>query len=425
MAHFLLLAQVFPPDGVSSAQIMGELAEDLAAGGHRVTVLTTTPYYNPDAAAAERQPLSRSWVPFMRRSQLGAVQVWHVLMPRRSRRLPTRVLAWAWYHAMSTLGAVWVPRADVVLACSPPLTIGLSAWIIGLVHRAPFVYIVQELYPDIAVRLGVLRNRSLLTVLYALERSIYRRAARVTTIAPGMRRRLLEKGVPGEKAILIPNFVDTGHLGPLPKDNAFAREYGLVDSFVLSYAGNLGLAQGLGTLLDTAHLMREERGVRFLILGEGVLRDALQQRVRDEALNNVLFLPHQPFERMAEVYGASDLNLVPLAAEAGGDALPSKVYRILACARPILALADGGSDLAALVRETGCGLVVPPGRPRELAEALQAAARDGGALAERVRQRHSAVVAAYTRPEVTGRYRRLLEGLVAEKPLGQVAGGSG
>jgi colanic acid biosynthesis glycosyl transferase WcaI len=312
----------------------------------------------------------------------------------------------------------------VVLVCSPPLTIGLSAWLIGLAHRAPFVYIVQELYPDIAVRLGVLRNRSLLRVLYALERFVYRRAARVTAIAPGMRRRLLEKGVPGEKAILIPNFVDTSRLAPLPKDNPFARERGLVDSFVVSYAGNMGLAQGLETLLDAARLLREEPGIRFLILGEGVLRDALQQRVRDEVLNNVLFLPHQPFERMAEVYGTSDLNLVPLAAEAGGDALPSKVYRILACARPILALADEGSDLAAFVRETGCGLVVPPARPRELAEALRAVARDGGALAERVRERYAAVVAAYTRPEVTGRYRRLLEGLAAENRLGQVAEGS-
>jgi colanic acid biosynthesis glycosyl transferase WcaI len=218
--------------------------------------------------------------------------------------------------------------------------------------------------------------RSLLKVLYGLERFIYRRAARVTAIAPGMRRRLLEKGVRGEKAVLIPNFVDTGRLAPLPKDNAFARERGLVDSFVVSYAGNMGLAQGLETFLDAAQLLREEPGIRFLILGEGVLRDALQQRVRDEALNNVLFLPHQPFERMSEVYGASDLNLVPLAAEAGGDALPSKVYRILACARPILALADEGSDLAAFVLETGCGLVVPPGCPRELAEALRAAARD-------------------------------------------------
>jgi colanic acid biosynthesis glycosyl transferase WcaI len=403
---------------------MGELAEDLAAAGHRVTVLTTTPYYNPDRAAAARQPLSRSWMPFMRRSHIGAVQVWHVLMPHRSKRLSVRVAAWAWYHSMSILGALWVPRADAVLACSPPLTIGVSAWLIGLTHRVPFVYIVQELYPDIAVRLGVLRSPFLLKVLFRLERFIYRRAAKVTAIAPGMRRRLLEKGVPAQKAILIPNFVDTGRLTPLPKDNAFAREYGLVDSFVVSYAGNMGLAQGLETLLDAAQLLREEPGIRFLILGEGVLRDAFQQRVTDEALNNVLFLPYQPFERMAEVYGASDLNLVPLAAEAGGDALPSKVYRILACGRPILALADERSDLAAFVLETGCGLVVPPGRPRELSEALRAAARDGGALAERVRQRYVAAVAAYTRPEVTRRYRRLLEGLVEENSREHVPEGS-
>lgn len=413
MAHFLLLTQVFPPDGVSTAQIMGELAEDLATAGHSVTVLTTTPYYNPDAAAATRQPLSRSWIPFMRKSRLGEVRVWHVVVPPRSKSLTVRACAWAWYHAMSTLVAFGLPRVDAVLACSPPLTIGLSAWLIGLRHQAPFVYNVQELYPDIAVRLGVLRNRLLLKALYGLERFIYKRAAVVTAIAPGMRRRLLEKGVPENKALLVPNFVDLAQLRPLPKENPFALEHALADRFVVSYAGNLGLAQGLETFLDAARLLREEHDIRFVLMGEGVLKEALRQRVRDEALDNVLFLPYQPFERMSEIYGASDLNLVPLAPEAGGDALPSKVYRILACGRPILALAEEGSDLAAFVAETGCGIVVPPGRPTELAEALKAAATDGGALAEKVRQRAPSVVAAYTRPEVTGRYLRLLEGLAA------------
>jgi colanic acid biosynthesis glycosyl transferase WcaI len=125
----------------------------------------------------------------------------------------------------------------------------------------------------------------------------------------------------------------------------------------------------------------------------------------------VRFLPYQPFERMPEMHRASDLSLVPLAAKAGGDALPSKVYRILACGRPILALADEGTDLAAFVREVGGGLVVPPGSPRP-AETLQVAARDRGSSRSRFA---SVVQPPCTRPDVTGRYRRPLEGLAAEK----------
>jgi len=411
MAHFLVLSQVFPPDAVSTAQVMGEICEDLAAAGHQITVLTTTPHYNPDGSSDGRHPVLPTWIPFIRKSQLGGVRVWHVMMPRRSRHPAARLVAWAWYHLASTALAFALRRADAILACSPPLTIGVSSWLIGLVHRAPFVYSVQELYPDIAARLGVIRRGMLLEALLGLEKFVYRKAARVTTISPGMRRRILEKGVPESKALLIPNFVDLTALRPLPKDNPFARQHGLVDKFVVSYAGNLGLAQGLETVLAAADRLRNESGICFVIMGGGLLKESIRRRVDDDALTNVLLLPYQPFERMSEVYGASDLNLVPLAAEAGADALPSKIYRILACGRPILAIADSDSDLGAFVRESGCGMVVPPGDSFILGEAVRAAARDRSDLATVTPGRSPDVVAQYSRPGVTARYRRLLEGL--------------
>lgn len=412
MARILLLSQVFRPDAVSTARVMADLAEDLAAAGHDVSVLTTTPHYNPGIDAATWPPMRWWWVPVVKRSHRGRVSVWHVVMPDRTAHLLARIAAWAWYHLVSTLVGVGLRRADAILACSPPLTIGISAWMLSIAHRAPFIYNVQELYPDIAVRLGVLRPGRLLAGLYSLERFVYRRASRVVAISPGMRRRLLEKGVPESKALLIPNFVDLATLRPATKDNAFAREHGLSDRFVVSYAGNLGLAQGMGTILDAAAILRDHDRVRFVVMGDGVLRQALAERVEREALANVAFLPYQPFERMAEIYSLSDLNLVPLAADTGGDALPSKIYRILACSGPILAIADPGSDLALFVIESGCGMVVAPGDATALAAAIGAEVADGGRRRAEVRERAPHAVGPYSREGVTASYRRLLEDLV-------------
>ena len=160
MAHVLVLTLVFPPDGVSTAVIMGELSADLRKAGHDVTVVTTTPHYNRDAEAESRQPLVRMWGPLLYHSEFQGMRVLHVGMPRKSGKVLSRLLAWTQFHVLSLIAAVTlVRRVDVILAPSPPLTIGVCAWLLGCLYRAPFVYNVQELYPDIAITLGALKNR--------------------------------------------------------------------------------------------------------------------------------------------------------------------------------------------------------------------------------------------------------------------------
>lgn len=377
MARVLILSLIFPPDGVSTAVIMGELAIDLKAAGHDVRVVTTVPHYNKDVVAEARQPLRRVFGPLLYRSDFHGVPVFHVAMPRKGPRVVARLLAWVQFHMLSYLVAVArVRRVDVIVAPSPPLTIGPFAWLLGVSYRAPFVYIVQEIYPDIAVTLGVLKSRWLITPLFALERFVYSRASRITVIAERMRRRLLEKGVAPEKVVTVPNFVDVTDMRPVPKRNAFSKKHGLADAFVVSYAGNMGPAQGLDTLLEAATLLRADDRVKFLLVGDGGIKPQLEAIARDRGLGNVKFLPHHPYEVVPEIYGASDLCLVALAPKTGAEAAPSKVYRIMACARPVLACADEDSELASLVRTAGCGFVSPSGNAQALAETISAALVD-------------------------------------------------
>lgn len=409
MARVLILTLVFPPDSVSTAHIMGDLAADLGTRGHDVTVLTTTPHYNRDREAEMRQPLAPWWGRVVQQSSFEGARVLHTTMPAKGGSIVGRLAAWFQFHILSlVVGFFALDRVDVIVTPSPPLTMGVVAWLLGLRHRAPFVYNVQEIYPDIAINLGAVRNRLAIRLLYRLERFVYARASAITVIADRMRRRLIDKGVEASRVTVVPNFVDLDMLKAVPRPNSFTREYGLDDLFVVSYAGNMGPAQGLESLLDAARLLSDEPSTLIVLIGGGTLSERLAARIRDERLANARLIGHQPFSRVPEIYGASDLSVVMQAASTGSDAVPSKVYRIMACGGAILAATEADSDLARLVHVAGCGLVIPQSDPGLIADAIRSAHRDRSALRAMGESGRRHVVEHYSRAHVTARYDELL-----------------
>lgn len=409
MSHVLVLTLVYPPDSVSTAQIIGDLSADLATRGHEITVITTTPHYNRDPEAEKRQPLRRWWGPLVQRSEHGAATVFHTLMPGKGSSVAGRLAAWFLFHTLSLIvGTIGVRRVDAIVTPSPPLTMGVVAWLLGLWHRAPFIYNVQEIYPDIAINLGAVRNRMAIALLFRLERFVYARAAAITVIAERMRQRLLEKGVPPGKITVVPNFVDADALVAVPAPNAFTREHGLDGQCVVTYAGNLGPAQGLEALLDAAQRLAGMPGVAIVLIGGGTLWGTLAARIETEGLRNVRLIPFQPYSRMPEIYGASTLSVVMQAAATGSDAVPSKVYRIMACGRPVLAATDPDSDLAALVRTAGCGIVARQSDPGAIADAIVSACRDRSSLDVMGARGRQHVRAHYSHSHATGLYDTLL-----------------
>ena len=401
--HILILTLIFPPEEVSTSQLLGELAEDLVRQGRRVTVVTTKPHFHPARASEQRRGLRRRWGGLLARSEFRGCTVYHTPMPLKKGGLWQRAVGWVGFHVLSILVAlIAVGRVQVVLAPSPPLTIGVAARVIARLKRAPYVYNVQELYPDTAVALGVLRRGPLLSLLYRVEKFVYAGAYAVAVIGAGMRDRIVAKGVAGARVRLIPNFVDTEEIAERPKDNAFAREYDLSDRFVVMYAGNIGRAQGLDVLLDAAGLTLDDKRLVYFIVGEGALREELVAQARSRRLGNVIFAPQQPYARVPDIYGASDVNVVPLAGALVEDAVPSKVYRIMAARRPVLAIADARSDVARIVVEAGAGWVVPPGDAAALAALVRQLAASGtgdhgerGQRYVRSRVERAAITAAY------------------------------
>lgn len=412
MARVLFLSLVFAPDGVSTSVLMTELAHELRGLGHEITVLTTTPHYNVEPEARARQPLHKKWGSLLYESDCDGIPVYHAAIPTKGSRVGARLLDYARFHAISTAAGLTVAGDyDVIFAPSPPLTIGLSAWLLRLLKRAPFIYNVQEIYPDVAVSLGVLRNPRAIGALERLERFVYGRAYTITTISERFRRRLLQKNVPPGKLRVIPNFVDTEFIQPGPRHNDFSTCHRLDDKFVVLYAGNIGLTQGFETILDAAQQLADLPDLHFLFVGDGTRRDWLAEQLARESYSNVTLLPYQPRSVVPQIYATADLCLVPLKKGTAQETFPSKIYTIMAAARPVVAATDPESELADLVQTADCGWAVPPDDAAALSDVLRRAYEERSLLARKAHLGHAHVVANYSRQAVAQRYDELIREL--------------
>lgn len=413
LPRILLLTLVFAPDGVSTSVLMTELAQELQNLGHKVTVLTTTPHYNIDTEARAHQTLRSIWGKLLYQSHYNEIVVYHASVPNKGDRVRTRLMDYLRFHAISTVAGLTLATGyDVILAPSPPLTIGLSGWLLGLVQRVPFIYNVQEIYPDIAVSLGVLQNGLIIRSMEWLERFIYARSRVIVVISERFRRRLLAKGVADQKLCVIPNFVDTKFMQPGERYNDFSNTHNLDKSFVVLYAGNIGLTQGFETILNAAKQLEHIPNLRFVIVGDGARRPWLETQIAQEKLPNISLLPYQPRSVVPQIYASSDLCLVPLKQGTAQGTFPSKIYTIMAAGRPVIASADLDSELAWVVKDANCGWPVPPDNADALAKAIEQAYNNPKSTLQKGNNGRNYVVTHHSLKVVAQQYHQLIQQIV-------------
>ena len=265
---------------------------------------------------------------------------------------------------------------------SPPLLLGVAGWLVGKIKRAPFVFHVQDMQPDAAVGLGMLKANWFTQALYALEAFAYRKAARVSGITQGMLKSFRAKGVADAKLIYFPNAIALGDSTPPPQRGEFRDRHGFARAeFLAVYAGNLGVKQGLDVLLETAPLLRD-RCIRIVICGDGAQRESLVRRVREMKLPNVSMLPLQAGRDYRALLVDADLCFITQQAGSGNSFFPSKLLGLLAEAKPVVTVAAPECELALSLVEGKFGVNVPPGRPQELADLLDSLVNDPERLAE-------------------------------------------
>jgi colanic acid biosynthesis glycosyl transferase WcaI len=397
--RILIMGQHYAPEEVSGAVLATELAEGLQTRGHQVTFVTAAPSYPSGRVfSGYRNPLlSRETMNGVR-----VLRVWSYISPLKS--FWPRIWNYGTFSLMALIGGLAAGQVDVMMSASPPLPLGISAWLISRLRGIPWLLRVEDLYPETAVHAGVLRNRTAIRFLEWMENFIYQKATHISLISEGFRANLLAKGIAPYKLSVLPVWADPQVVRPLPKENRFRLQHGFVGKFVLLYTGNLGHTSALEDVLEAARLLKNDETMVFVIVGEGVRKQALQALSLRYGLENVRFLPYQPRQIYAEVLAAADVSLVTLNTAASGTSLPSKIFNIMASARPILAIADPSSEAANLIQNAECGVVVAPGQPALLAETIKEMRSRSSQLEEWGRKGRQALEECYSRERCIDAY---------------------
>jgi glycosyltransferase involved in cell wall biosynthesis len=397
----MFLTHYFPPEVGAPQTRLFELAQRCAAAGLVVTVVTGFPNYPTGVIPVDYRG-KRSM-----EEKLDGVRVLRSSVYATPNRGFVRRILNHLSFALSSLTAIRkVGPTDVIFVESPPLLIGLAVLVYRRLKRAPFIFNVSDIWPQSAVELGALRNPLAIRLAEMFELHLYRTAARVTVVTPGMIERLAARGVPREKLFLLTNGVDTTTYKPADRDRELAGRLGLNGHKVFLYAGTHGLAQGLGVILDAAKLTTNA-DVMYVLAGEGAEKEALVSRATAEGIANVRFLPNQPKSMMPALLNLAYATIIPLKRlDLFKSALPSKMFESMAAGRPIVAALWG--EAATLIEQAECGIVVEPEDAGAVHLAVEKLAAEP-ALAQRLGESGRAyAIRNFDRKDIAERFIELL-----------------
>ena len=367
--RFLILGLNYLPESTSIGPYTADLAEYLHQRGHQVQVITAFPM----------APQWKIWAPYkgkrFMREVINGVPVLrtYLYVPKQPGKAFNRILFDMSFTVSSLLGSVATGRYDLVVAISPPLQLGLTAWLLSAVKGAPFFFHLKDLIPDAAIATGMLDENSISTrIAHALERFIYRRTRGIGVICDGFARNLIAKGVRPEKIVVLPDYIDLEFMRPSERNNSFREQYGIKpDDFLVMYSGSVALKQGLHTFVETAAEFDESDGVVFYLVGEGPYLPELKAKAEDLRLTNLRFLPLQPRESLPIQLSAADALVITQKRAITDVVFPGKLLYYMAAGRPILAAVSLDSETGRFVSSHQVGLVVPPEEPQALAQAIR------------------------------------------------------
>jgi colanic acid biosynthesis glycosyl transferase WcaI len=338
------------PDIAATSQMLTDLAEELAGQGWRVSVVTTASAYS-DAA---KRPAGRELH--------NGVVIHRVRTTRFGRqRLHSRAIDYITFLTGCFFRLLFMPRADIVVALTdPPFSVGVAV-LVGKLRRIRVGYWVQDLYPQLAVKLGVLRAGSFLhSGTLWLSRKLLKAADVVVALGPAMRRTLIAAGAHPERTVYVHNWTDCKSVFPVePENNPFIREHALEGKFVVLYSGNAGRAHTFDVLQSAIRRFRSDPTVVFLFIGGGKYTPLLKATAAAEGWPNIAFLEYVPREQLAFSLSSASVSVVTEKPDVAGLLVPSKTYGIMASGRPILFVGSADSDVADIIREAGCGFVIP------------------------------------------------------------------
>lgn len=400
--------------------IYSTVFQDLIKSGHKITIVTSFPHY--------RKGRVETWGEFrgklykITEEQNITLIRTYVCAPKwlaQKLSMLYRGLNFISFNISSLIVSVaCVKKPDLVFApSSPPLTNAIISYCVSRLKRCKMIYNVQDLYPDMALKLDIVKNKYIFFALRAVEQVVYKLSDTILTISADMGRIIHRKGVPWDKISTIENFIDTDFITPEKKENAFSREFSINGYFVVMYAGNIGLPHGLEVAIQAAELLQEKKDILFCFVARGENKENIRKMAFEKELPNVRFIEPQPQERVPQIWAAASVGLVTYRTGLADFSVPSKLLAIMCAARPVLASLDFDTEPARIVSQAECGLVVEPEDPEALTRAVLGLRNNPIKAKEMGRKARSFVERNFQRKSISKKYERLFLSQSVRKPV--------
>jgi colanic acid biosynthesis glycosyl transferase WcaI len=379
----LVLGINYDPELTGIAVYNTEMCDYLAKKGHEVTILTGFPYYPFGMDFSSWYSARKLQSPLFLREIINGVQVVRVnlLKPKKISTLK-RILHELSFCFFACLRLLFLSGKYEAMVCvSPPLLLGLVAYGASRLRRISFVFHVQDLQPDAAIELGMIKKGFGVKVLYALERFIYRKADFVTTVSQGMREKIIAKGFDAKKVRLLYNWASLEEAAPALRRSVLLEQHGLEKKFIVLHAGNMGQKQDMRVILEAARLLKEDSSILFLLIGRGAKRATVEAYIKEQALRNVLLLDVQPKGVISAIFSCANVALITQEKDVKNIVMPSKVFGPALTGRPLIVAASSECEISKLAQDHHFGLVIEPENASALVEAIKRI-KDDKVLAE-------------------------------------------
>jgi len=401
--HILFLSHYFPPETNAPASRTYEHARRWVKNPDvRVTVVTNHPNHPYGVLYAGYK---NRWLTREKKNGIDVRRVRTCLAPNAG--FFRRTLNYLFFMVAGVIATIKMPGPELVVATSPQFFCAAAGFIVSRLKRCPFVFELRDIWPESIVTVGAMKPGPMIRILEKLELFLYRRSTLVVAVTDAFRDNLIRRGIPASKIHVIRNGVDLSVFSPRPVSMNLIRGLDAEGKFVVSYIGTVGMAHAVDKIIEVAEQLKDVHDILFLIVGEGAQKKAVRKMVKERVLPNVRVLPGVSKEKVADYYALTDLNLVTLrGTPLFKTVIPSKIFEIMAMARPILCSVDG--ECREIIEEAGCGLFVEPENVEQMVHVIRKFRREKEMLSAMGKSGRSYVKQYFDRNDLADRYLGLL-----------------
>ncbi|MFB0563420.1 MAG: glycosyltransferase family 4 protein [Candidatus Lokiarchaeia archaeon] len=360
----LIITDSYPPEIRSASHLMYEFAHELRNRSHNVTVLTTAPKYNLSDSSEKIK------IKFLLKSIEDGIVIIKISTPHiHNVNIIRRAVNWLILPLYFYIAGRKLDKPQIIFVYSPPMTLGIAAYWLKNKYKSKFIFNVQDLFPQNAIDLGIMRNKIVIRFFEWIEKRIYKKADLISVHSERNKEFLIKKGIESQKIQVVYNWIDTRNF-QCNRQNEFRSKLGLNKKFIILFAGIIGPAQGLEIIVLTADLLKHYRDIIFLLVGDGLEKRNLQKMVIKKGLKNIYFHPFIKKEMYPYLVKDCDVGLVSLSPKMRTPVVPGKILGYMAAGIPIIACLNKESDGHMIIKKARCGYSLSAGDYRSLYEAI-------------------------------------------------------